>query len=40
MLGEQRVFLNQEHVFPAEYNEGAWVLDMGATNHMMGVVPP
>ena len=29
-----KVFLNQERVFPAEYNEGAWILDTGATNHM------
>lgn len=32
----QHVFLNQERVFPAEYHEGAWVLDTGATNHMTG----
>ncbi|CAD6339849.1 unnamed protein product [Miscanthus lutarioriparius] len=25
-----------EHVFPTEYNEGTWVLDMGAMNHMTG----
>ena len=23
----QRVFLNQERVFPAEYSSGAWILD-------------
>jgi hypothetical protein len=34
--GTQRVFLNQERVFPADYGEGAWVLDTGATNHMTG----
>ena len=32
----QHVFLNQERVFPAAYNEGTWVLDTGATNHMTG----
>lgn len=32
----QRVFLNQEHVFPVEYDDGVWVLDTGATNHMTG----
>jgi len=34
--GTQHVFLNQERVFPAEYGEGVWVLDTGATNHMTG----
>jgi hypothetical protein len=34
--GVQRVFLNQDRVFPAVYGEGAWVLDTGATNHMTG----
>jgi hypothetical protein len=34
--GTQCVFLNQERVFPAEYDEGAWVLDTGATNRMTG----
>jgi hypothetical protein len=28
------VFLNQERVIPSTYEEGSWVLDMGATNHM------
>ena len=32
----QQVFLNQDRVFPADYNEGSWVLDTGATNHMTG----
>jgi len=32
----QRVFLNEERVFPAAYNEGTWLLDTGATNHMTG----
>ena len=32
----QRVFLNEERMFPAAYNEGTWVLDTGATNHMTG----
>ena len=35
-MGAQRMFLNQEHMFPTEYNEGAWVLDTGVTNHMTG----
>ena len=34
--GVPGVFLNQEWVFSAEYNEGAWILDTGATNHMTG----
>ena len=34
--GRQDLFLNQERVFPAKYNAGAWVLDTGATNHMTG----
>jgi len=33
--GGPGLFLNQERVFPAKYNEGAWVLDTGATNHDM-----
>ncbi|XP_066341937.1 uncharacterized protein [Miscanthus floridulus] len=33
---DQRVFLNQERVFPAEYRDRAWILDTGATNHMTG----
>jgi hypothetical protein len=28
------VFLNQDCVFPTEYDDEAWVLDTGATNHM------
>lgn len=32
----KHVVLNQERVFPAEYGDGAWVLDRGATNHMTG----
>ena len=32
----QHAFLKQERVFPVEYNDGAWVLDTGATNHMTG----
>jgi hypothetical protein len=32
----QRMFLNQEHMFLVDYHEGAWVLDTGAMNHMMG----
>ena len=32
----QRVFLSQERVFPTKYNEGAWILYTGATNHMTG----
>ena len=31
---DQRAFLNQERVFLAEYKNGAWILDTGATNHM------
>jgi hypothetical protein len=31
-----QVFLNQERVNPTKYEEGAWVLDTGATNHMTG----
>ncbi|CAD6224022.1 unnamed protein product [Miscanthus lutarioriparius] len=30
------VFLNQERVNPSKYEEGSWVLDTGATNHMTG----
>lgn len=30
------MFLNQEKVFPAEYGDGSWVLDTGATTHMTG----
>jgi|UPI0001A86C5A hypothetical protein len=36
VTGGQHVFLNQERVFPAEYNDDAWILDTGATNHMTG----
>jgi len=32
----QQVFLNQERVFPSSFDVGAWVLDTGATNHMIG----
>jgi hypothetical protein len=32
----QQVFLNQDRVFPADYNEGSCVLDTSATNHMTG----
>jgi hypothetical protein len=35
-IGGQGLFLNQERVFPAKYDEGAWVLDTGATNHTTG----
>jgi len=28
--------VNQEWVFLTKYDVGAWVLDTGATNHMMG----
>jgi len=37
IVGAPSVFLNQERVFPAEYHEGAWILDTGATNHMTAV---
>ena len=33
--GGPGLFLNQERVFLAKYDEGAWVLDTGATNHDM-----
>lgn len=32
----QGVYLQQENVHPSEYDDGAWVLDTGATNHMTG----
>lgn len=32
----QGLFLNQERVFPAKYDDGAWILDTGVTNHMTG----
>jgi hypothetical protein len=30
------LFLNQERVFPEKYDDGAWILDTGVTNHMTG----
>jgi hypothetical protein len=35
-LRTSNVLLNQDRVFPAEYKEGTWILDTGATNHMTG----
>jgi len=32
----QGLFLNQERVFLEKYDDGAWILDTGATNHMTG----